>query len=113
MIAPDILGSLLDDLADRIAVRINTRAEREAYDSRRLPPRCSRRRFAEVCRSGRVADARCEGRDWTCSRAAWEAARSRRPALAITSTATPSEPRSLEARADALLAKAGLRVVSR
>jgi hypothetical protein len=112
MIAPAVLGALLDDLADRIAVRINTRAEREAYDSRHLPPRCSRRRFAEVCRSGRIADVRREGRDWTCSRDAWEAARSRRPAPAIAPTATPREPRSLEARADALLAKARLRVVN-
>jgi hypothetical protein len=109
MTAPaDVLSVLLDALADRIAARITTTTERETYDSRNLPPRTTRRRFAEVCRSGRVLDARREGRDWKCSRAAWEAARSRRtPAPA----ATPSTTGDLNARAGELLTRSGLRVV--
>ena len=109
IVAPDLLGVLLDALADRIAARIGSCGEREHYDSRNLPPRCTRRRFAEVCRSGRVADARREGRDWACSRAAWEAARSRKPMPRA--AALPQAPTSLEARADTLLARSGLRVV--
>jgi hypothetical protein len=104
---PDVLAVLLDALADRIAARITTGPERERYDSRNLPPRCSRRRFAEICRAGQVLDARREGRDWTCSRQAWEAARSRKP----TERTAPPAPTSLDARADALLARSGLRVV--
>jgi hypothetical protein len=107
MTAPDVLELLLDALADRLAERIGTTRERERYDSHNLPPRTSRRRFAELCRSGRVADARRVGRDWECSRAAWEAARARRP---VASRAT-LERRTLDARADELLSRAGLRVV--
>ena len=102
--ASDALADLLDALAERIAVRLAAGRERETFSSRDLPPRCSRRHFADICRSGRVVDARKEGRDWVCSRQAWEAARmyGRRPRP--TSGAT-------EARADALLARVGLRVV--
>jgi hypothetical protein len=49
--APDLLGALRDELADRIAARIGAVATGETYDSRHLPARCSRRRFAEVCRA--------------------------------------------------------------
>jgi hypothetical protein len=103
----DLLGALLDAVADRIARRIATAPERERYSSRELPPRTTRRRFAEVCRSGRVLDARRIGHEWECSRAGWEAARARRP------TKPPAAPdrRPLAARADALLTRAGLRVV--
>jgi hypothetical protein len=99
------LEALLDALADRIATRIGTARDCYRYSSRDLPPRCSRRRFAEVCRSGRVADAARDGRDWVCSREAWEAARAW--------SAVPSRMTSAgtQARADALLARAGLRVV--
>lgn len=107
---PDLLSAVLDLLADRIAARIATAPDRERYDSRNLPPRCARRRFAEVCRSGRVNDARREGRDWTCSREAWEAARSRKPRMSATH---PAAPTSLDATADRLLARSGLRVVGR
>ena len=109
----DPLAALLDMLADRIAARIVTAPERETYDSRNLPPRTSRRRFAEILRSGRVLDARREGRDWTCSRAAWEAARRRTPTLTLTPATTSArlEPRSLDTRAAELLGRAGLRVV--
>ncbi len=109
MLSPDLLGALLDALADRIAARIGAVRERETYSSRDLPPRTTRRRFAEVCRSGRVLDARREGRDWICSRAAWEVARHRAsapPAMPATADARP-----LAGRADELLARAGLRVV--
>jgi hypothetical protein len=105
---PDLLSLILDALADRIAARIGSTREREAYSSCDLPPRTSRRRFAEVCRSGRVADARREGRNWSCSRGAWEAARARR---AFPRAANNLAPSSLSERADALLARAGLRVV--
>ena len=108
IVPPDLLGALLDAIADRIAVRITTSAERERYDSRNLPPRCSRRRFAEVCRSGRVADARREGRDWVCAVEAWEAARSRKP---ISRHVGATERTPLSERADRLLARAGLRIV--
>jgi hypothetical protein len=107
---PDLLGFLLDALADRIALRITTAPERETYDSRHLPPRTSRRRFAEVCRSGRVVEARREGRDWTCSRGAWEAARSRRSAVRP-ATAERHAAADLDSRAADLLARAGLRLI--
>jgi hypothetical protein len=108
MILPaDLLGPLLDALADRIAARIAGMHERQRYDSRNLPPRTSRRLFARVCRSGRVVDARRTGRDWECSRAAWEAARAGRPA----SPPASSEAKPLDARADELLARAGLRSI--
>lgn len=101
------LSALLDALADRIAVRVRFAPERRTYSSRSLPPRCSRRRFAEVCRSGRVKDARRDGRDWVCSACAWDAAR--------THGAPPGANRpdggNLAGRADALLSAAGLRVV--
>jgi len=107
---PDLLGAVLDALADRIAARIATAPERERYSSRELPPRTSRRRYAEVCRSGRVPDARHIGRDWECSRAAWDAARSRRRATPTTGT-EPAPSTTLDARAAELLARAGLRVI--
>jgi len=107
---PDLLGAVLDALADRIAARIATAPERERYDSRNLPPHATRRRFAEVCRSGRVLDARRIGGVWECSRAAWEAARSHRPATAST-RAEPGASTTLDARARELLGRAGLRVV--
>jgi hypothetical protein len=100
---------LLDALADRIAMRLTTRPP-ETYSSRDLPPRCSRRRFAEISRSGRIDGASREGRDWICTRAAWEAARSRK-ANGAAPVAVPIEPPSLSARADELLKRAGLRVV--
>jgi hypothetical protein len=108
VIAPaDVLGLLLDALADRIAERIGNTREREHYDSRNLPPRTSRRQFAKVCRSGRVAEARRIGRDWECSRAAWESARAQRPAAPTRMV----DHRPLDARADELLSRAGLRLV--
>jgi hypothetical protein len=100
-------AALLDMFADRLAARLNERVERETYSSRDLPSRTSRRRFAEVCRSGRVEGARREGRDWVCSRAAWQAARAQRPRM----QGCPPRSASVHARADALLARAGLRVI--
>lgn len=108
IVPPEALAMLLDAIADRLAARIASRDQRETYSSRELPPRCSRRRFAEVCRTGRVADAEREGRDWTCSRAAWQSARARKPAPRIVE---PTTPTPLTEQADRLLARAGLRVV--
>jgi hypothetical protein len=109
IVPPDLLSVVLDALADRIAARIGSTRERETYSSCDLPPRTSRRRFAELCRSGRVADARRHGRDWSCSREAWEGARTRRAPQ--TTRDRPVLPVALRDRADALLSRAGLRVV--
>jgi len=109
MIAPaDALGVLIDALADRIAARINAGVRDETYDSNNLPPRTARRRFAEVCRSGAVTDARREGQAWVCSRLAWEAARSRKPAIL---PRAPLSTPTVAAKAEALLARANLRVL--
>jgi hypothetical protein len=110
MTAPDLLGVLLDALADRLVARMTTAAERDHYDSRNLPSRTTRRRFAERCRSGRVLDARRDGRDWVCSRAAWEASRTRTPRASIE---RPTTPTPLDEQADRLLARSGLRIVRR
>jgi hypothetical protein len=101
--AMSVIEALAAELAPRVAALLGRAILPETYSSRALPARCSRRRFAEVCRSGRVEGAYRDGRDWVCSRAAWEAARAGRP----TASRTPS----LDARADALLARSGLRVV--
>ena len=55
------LDTLLDLLADRLAARLGDVRERDVYDSANLPLRTSRRRFAELCRSGRVAGAELTG----------------------------------------------------
>jgi hypothetical protein len=112
-VPPDVLARLLDavteDLAVRLATRLGGGANPDTYDSLRLPARCTRRRFAEVCRSGRVAGARREGRDWVCSRLAWEASQTRkRPLPALRPPCAPSDR---NARADALLARSGLRIL--
>lgn len=104
----DSLDALIDWLADRIAARLITGAQRETYSSCDLPPRCSRRRFAELCRSGRVIGARREGREWVCSQSAWDAARAQR---AKPTSQLQRRVTTLDAKADALLARQGLRVV--
>jgi hypothetical protein len=78
------------------------------YDSRHRPPRTSRRRFAELCRAGRVAGAYREGRDWVCTREAWHASRARALASSVASNAAPS---SLVDRADELLRRNALRML--
>jgi hypothetical protein len=81
----------------------------DIYDSAHLPPRTSRRWFAEICRSGRVDGATQEGRVWVCSPEAWHAARARknRDAGPVRTEAAPS----LVTRADALLERSGLRLL--
>ena len=103
------LLAVLDYVADRSATRIGSTREREIYTSLDLPPACSRRRFAELCRGGRVVGALRNGNVWTCSRAAWDASR-RRPAKAPAPERELAAPQ-LEAAAADLLASAGLRVV--
>jgi hypothetical protein len=99
------LGAILDVLAAKLAERLDRGPDREEYSSRDLPPRTSRRRFAEICRSGVVADARRIGRDWVCSRRAWEASRARRAPTAVATT------QPLDSSVDELLSRAGLRLV--
>jgi hypothetical protein len=99
------LEALLDALAERIAARILVAREQDTYSSHELPLRCTRRRFAELCRSGVVLGARRDGRDWVCAREAWDAARAPKTRSARVA-ALP-----LDVKADALLARAGLRVV--
>jgi hypothetical protein len=84
-------------------------ADADTYDSTRLPPRTSRRRFAELCRSNRVPGARQEGMVWVCPRQAWHAARSRRK-----EAAAPSRPSfTPEQSVDALLSRRGLRLIDK
>jgi hypothetical protein len=99
---------LVDAVASRIATQLGAAVPREEYSSANPPPRITRRRFAEVCRSDRVIDAHKDGDDWVCSRAAWEAARVRKP---VPRHSGPRPPADLESKADAALARAGLRVV--
>jgi hypothetical protein len=81
----------------------------ELYDSEHLPPRISRRRFAELCREGRVPGAYREGSRWVCTRESWRAGRAhsavRDPASANTATAIVD-------RADQLLRRSGLRLLA-
>ena len=81
----------------------------DTYDSKRLPPRTTRRRFAELCRSNRIPGAHQEGKVWICPREAWHATRSRRREDA----ATPKPPVAPEQSVDALLARQGLRLIDR
>jgi hypothetical protein len=101
----EAIDTLAARIAELVADRLAAGGPRDMYDSLHLPPRVSRRRFAEVCRSGRVADALRDGRNWTCTRRAWEAARKARADCGDGVTT------SLDAKADALLTRAGLRVV--
>ena len=79
------------------------------YDSTRPPPRTSRRRFAELCRSNRIPGAHQEGKVWVCPREAWHATRSRRR-----EGAEPSKPpMAAEQSVDALLARQGLRLIDK
>lgn len=81
----------------------------DSYDSAHLPPRTSRRRFAEICRSGQVDGATLEGRVWVCSREAWHAARGRRK-----EAAAPSNPSlTPEESVDALLSRRGFRLIDK
>lgn len=82
----------------------------DSYDSAHLPPRTSRRRFAEICRSGQVDGATLEGRLWVCSREAWHTARARKTHSGDAALAEIAP--SLVARADALLERSGLRLVT-
>jgi hypothetical protein len=98
------------DLADalaRLAQEGETSTHADTYDSDHLPPRTSRRRFAEFCRSGRVAGAYREGRHWVCARESWHSAR-------IGSRPVPGPLQSdpvLVARADEMLRRRGLRLL--
>ena len=107
IVPPDVLGVLLDALADRLASRILTTRERSVYTSLDLPPHTTRRRFREVC--PRISEATKHGSLWSVPRDAWDAYRLRRRGIARASESTAPTP--LAARADALLARAGLRVV--
>jgi hypothetical protein len=73
-----VLVAVMRRIADEqiVAARIGAA---ETFTSEALPPRTSRRAFAEWCRSGQIEGARKEGRAWMCSATAWHAARSRSP----------------------------------
>lgn len=85
-------------------------ADANTYDSTRLPPRTSRRRFAELCRSNMIPGAHQEGKVWVCPREAWHATRSRRTRGAATAPAEAAP--SLLERADGLLERSGLRLLA-
>jgi hypothetical protein len=100
---------LLERLAIDVVARLRE-GERETYDSERLPPRCrSRRRFARICRQ--IPEAYLEGRSWVCPRDVWDAARCRKRAEQPPAVSASVRPANLAGRADALLRRAGLRVV--
>ena len=99
----EALGALAKD-----APGLDADANADTYDSTRLPPRTSRRRFAELCRSNRILGAHQEGKVWVCPREAWHAARARRTPGAATADAAPAP--SLLERADSLLERNGLRL---
>jgi hypothetical protein len=104
----DLLSKLLEELSARLAARLSVPTAALSYSSQKLPQGVSRRCFAETCRSGRVEGAWLDGRVWHCSVAAWEAARTTLRPRASSERATPT---SLDAKADALLTRAGLRIV--
>ena len=113
MIAPaDVVAELLALFREemRAAVREAMGEGRgENYSSHDLPPRVTRRRFRELCARGAIAGARKEGAIWVCPRQAWHEARRRTPRSPT--NPAPVEGTPLAARADALLSRAGLRVV--
>lgn len=84
-------------------------AAADVYDSIHRPPRTTRRRFAEICRSGQVEGAVQDGRIWVCKRDAWHAARTRRKEAAVPS----SPPFTPDQTVDALLARRGLRLIDK
>jgi hypothetical protein len=100
------------DLADALATlaqegEVNS-SRPDVYDSGHLPPRTSRRRFAELCRSGRIGGAYREGRDWVCPRSSWHSSRM------VGTRVAPPMPESdsaLVERADELLRRRGLRIL--
>jgi hypothetical protein len=105
-------ASAARDLADALA-ELARASDAEGgvpgtYDSTHRPPRTSRRRFAELCRSGRVAGAYREGREWVCTREAWHASRARAQGPRAGSNAAPP---SLVDRADELLRRHTLRLL--
>jgi hypothetical protein len=106
----DVLGVLVAAIADAVAARLGATA-RDAYTSLDLPPHTTRRRFREVLSSGRVAGATKDGAVWTCSRAAWDAARRRPPRVATAATTSASVATSRTADVDRLLRASGLRVI--
>jgi len=100
------LAEALGELAKDVPV---LDADANTYDSTRLPPRTSRRRFAELCRSNRIPGAHQEGKVWVCPREAWHATRSRRREGVVAS----KPPMAPEHSVDALLARQGLRLIDK
>lgn len=98
---------LADALAELADERGGAGARDAAYDSQHLPPRTSRRRFAELCRSGQVPGAYRDGRDWVCPNEAWHSSRARAPRAKPVVGSTGS----LAQRADDLLRRRGLKIL--
>lgn len=102
---PELVATLADEIADRVARRLEAKlGTREEYTSRALPPGVSRARFVRVAPT--IPGARREGRTWIVPRAAWEAARTGRRGEAARAVA--SVP-AADVEADELLVEAGLR----
>jgi hypothetical protein len=83
----------------------NDRPREDDFDSERRPANVSRRAFNTTCRSGKVEGATKDGRTWSCSRAAWHTARSRKPKAPMLRLVTSDD----EALAELAMNEAGLR----
>jgi hypothetical protein len=100
---------LADALAELARESERAPAAADVYDSIHRPPRTTRRRFAEICRSGQVEGAVQDGRIWVCKREAWHAARSRRKEASASSSPSPTPEQTV----DALLSRRGLRLIDK
>jgi hypothetical protein len=105
-------AAALREAADAIEADAPTGVE--TFSSVNLPPRSSRRAFAERCRSGKVQGARRvgigRGATWTCSAAAWWASSGtvvQAPRLRL----VESDERSNEAIAIAAIRSGGRRSI--
>jgi hypothetical protein len=74
-----VLVAVVNALIDRrLDERLGSRPV-ERFTSEALPPRTSRRAFAEHCRSGKCVGAVLVGKIWECPASSWWEARGHRP----------------------------------
>ena len=114
MIVSPAIAKIIAGLTELDAdlAKLSTPANAETFcTSGPRAPGVSRRTHNETLRSGRVAGAYRDGREWVCTREAWFAARARRPAIApvLQLVQSPSD----EDRALAMLEASGHRIVTR